>query len=94
MKKQLSLILTIILILSLTPIALADNTDTISNWNIRISVPEGKTAVLKGSEYYIYGQHEGSIPYVMLSIISTGSMKDRFPMSCLEPTDMTARKSS
>ena len=66
MKKQLSLILTIILILSLTPIALADNTDTISNWNIRISVPEGKTAVLKGSEYYIYGQHEGSIPYVML----------------------------
>ena len=66
MKKQLSLILTIILILSLTPIALADNTDTISNWNIRISIPEGKTAVLKGSEYYIYGQHEGSIPYVML----------------------------
>ena len=66
MKKQLSLILTIILILSLTPIALADNVDTISNWNIRVSVPEGKTAVLKGSEYYIYGQHEGSIPYVML----------------------------
>ena len=66
MKKQLSLILTIILILSLTPVALADNTDTISNWDIRISVPEGKTAVLKGSEYYIYGQHEGSIPYVML----------------------------
>ena len=66
MKKQLSLVLTIILILSLTPVALADNTDTISNWNIRISVPEGKTAVLKGSEYYIYGQHEESIPYVML----------------------------
>ena len=66
MKKQFSLVLTIILILSLTPVALADNTDTISNWNIRISVPEGKTAVLKGSEYYIYGQHEGSIPYVML----------------------------
>ena len=53
MKKQLSLILTIILILSLTPIALADNTDTISDWNIRISVPEGRTAVLKGSEYDI-----------------------------------------
>ena len=68
MKKQLSLILTIILILSLTPVALADNTDTISNWDIRISVPEGKTAVLKGSEYYIYGQHEGSIPYVMLRV--------------------------
>ena len=56
MKKQFSLILTIILILSLTPIALADNTDTISAWNIRISVPEGKTAVLKGSEYDICGQ--------------------------------------
>ena len=56
MKKQFSLVLTIILILSLTPIALADNTDTISAWNIRISVPEGKTAVLKGSEYDIYGQ--------------------------------------
>ena len=56
MKKQFSLVLTIILILSLTPIALADNTDTISAWNIRISVPEGKTAVMKGSEYDIYGQ--------------------------------------
>jgi len=53
MKKQFSLVLTIILILSLTPIALADNTDTISDWNIRISVPEGRTAVLKGSEYDI-----------------------------------------
>ena len=66
MKKLFSLILTIILSLSLTSFAFADNTDTISNWNIRISVPEGKTAVLKGSEYYIFGQHEGSIPYVML----------------------------
>ena len=66
MKKLFSLILTIILSLSLTSFAFADNTDTISNWNIRITVPEGKTAVLKGSEYYIFGQHEGSIPYVML----------------------------
>ena len=56
MKKQFSLILTIILILSLTPIALADNTDTILDWNIRISVPEGKTAVMKGREYDTYGQ--------------------------------------
>ena len=66
MKKLFSLVLAIVLSLSFASPGFADNTDTISNWNIRISVPEGKTAVLKGSEYYIYGQHEGSIPYVML----------------------------
>ena len=66
MKKLYSVILVMVLILSLAPVCLAVNTDTLTDWNIRITVPEGKTAVLKGSEYYIYGQHEGSIPYVML----------------------------
>ena len=65
MKKQLSVVLVFVLILSLAPLCHAD-TDTLADWNIRITVPDGKTAVLKGSEYYIYGQQEGSIPYVML----------------------------
>ena len=68
MKKLFSLVLAIVLSLSFASPGFADDTDTISNWNIRISVPEGKTGVLKGSEYYIYGQHEGSIPYVMLRV--------------------------
>ena len=38
-----------------------------SDWNVRIAVPEGTTAVLKGSEYYIYAGEENSIPYVMLT---------------------------
>ena len=66
MKKLLSVVLILVLILSVTPLCYAKNTDTLADWNIRITVPDGKTAVLKGSEYYIYGQHEGSIPYVML----------------------------
>ena len=66
MKKLFSLVLTIVLSLSFTSPGFAVNTDTISDWNIKISVPEGKTAALKGNEYYIYGQYEGSIPYVML----------------------------
>ena len=65
MKKLLSVILVFVLVLSITPSSFA-NTDTLADWNIRITVPDGKTAVLKGSEYYIYGQQEGSIPYVML----------------------------
>ena len=43
-----------------------DNYDTLADWEIRIAVPDDTTAVLKGNEYYIYAQHEGSIPYVML----------------------------
>ena len=66
MKKQLSIVLIFVLILSMTPLCYAKNTDTLADWNIRITVPDGKTALLKGSEYYIFGQQEGSIPYVML----------------------------
>ena len=40
--------------------------DTLADWNVRIAVPEGASAVLQGSEYYLYARKEGSIPYVML----------------------------
>ena len=50
----------------MTPLCYAKNTDTLADWNVKIAVPDGKTAVLQGSEYYIFGQQEGSIPYVML----------------------------
>lgn len=65
MKKLLSVILVFVLVISIAPSCFA-NTDTLADWNIKITVPDGKTAVLQGGEYYIYGQHEGSIPYVML----------------------------
>ncbi len=42
--------------------------DTLVNWNVRIAVPEGATAVLEGNEYYIYAGQAGSIPYVMVRI--------------------------
>ena len=66
MKKLLSVVLILVLILSVTPLCYAKNTDTLADWNVKITVPDGKTAVLQGSEYYIFGQQEGSIPYVML----------------------------
>jgi len=66
MRKLLSTILSLILVLSIAPASFASNTDTLADWNIRITVPDGKTAVLEGKEYYIYGQQEGYIPYVML----------------------------
>ena len=34
--------------------------------NIQIPVPEGTTASVEGSEYYLYAGEKGSIPYVML----------------------------
>ena len=66
MNKQISIVLIFVLTLSMTPLCYAKNTDTLADWNVKIAVPDGKTAVLQGSEYYIFGQQEGSIPYVML----------------------------
>ena len=69
MKKILSalcFVLALCLLLSPMSFAAGDNYDTLADWNIRIAVPDGATAVLKGDEYYIYAQREGSIPYVML----------------------------
>ena len=68
-KNAIALCLVLALILLLAPFGFAagENYDTLADWNIRIAVPDNTTAVLKGSEYYIYAQKEGSIPYVMLT---------------------------
>ena len=69
MKKLLSLLCTVLVFcVTFSPVGRAEgkNEDTLLNWNIKVSVPEGTSAVLEGSEYYIYAQEEGSIPYVML----------------------------
>ena len=70
MKKTariLALLLILALCLSLAPACFAeDNYDTLADWDLKVKVPEGKTAVLKGSSYYIYGQRSGEIPYVMI----------------------------
>ncbi|MBQ5412531.1 MAG: hypothetical protein IIU19_04025 [Oscillospiraceae bacterium] len=72
MKKTISvvcLMLALSMVLSVAVYAAGDNYDTLADWEIRIAVPDDTTAVLKGNEYYIYAQHEGSIPYVMLKSI-------------------------
>ena len=69
MKKTVSALCFLLLLsLLLSPLCFAagDNYDTLADWNIRVAVPDGTTAVLQGNEYYIYAQHEGSIPYVMI----------------------------
>ena len=70
MKKAariLCLLLALVLCLTLTgPCFAEDNYDTLADWDLKVKVPEGKTAVLKGSQYYIYGQRTGEIPYVMI----------------------------
>ena len=70
MKKllvTLCLLLVFSLVLSPLGYAAGDNYDTLADWNIKIAVPDGVTAVLKGNEYYLYAQKAGSIPYVMLT---------------------------
>lgn len=69
MKKCTSLLcLLLVFTLALSPLCCAEeNSDTLDDWNIKIVVPEGKTAVLKGSSYYIYAKNSGVIPYVMLN---------------------------
>lgn len=71
MKKTMSVLCFILLFsILIAPLcdAAGDNYDTLVDWNIKIKVPDNTTAVLKGNEYYIYAQHEGSIPYVMLRV--------------------------
>lgn len=41
--------------------------DNLVSWGIKVEVPDGSTAVLKGSDYYIYPEHVGSLPYIILS---------------------------
>ncbi len=71
MKKHLSILISMLILISASPICrAADNWDSIADWNIRIRVPDGKTAVLEEQEYYIFAGNEGSIPYVMLRTYS------------------------
>ena len=69
MKTALSLFLVLCMLFSMGLAACAEggDYDTLTNWNVRIAVPEGASAVLQGSEYYLYAQQEGSIPYVMVT---------------------------
>ena len=81
MKKFVT-VLSILLIVSLvfSPLCYAagTNTDTLVNWGIKITVPDDKTAVLKGDFYYIYGDHEGYLPYVMVRPYKYDSAKTFF----------------
>ena len=81
--KKLPILLGMILVFSLVlcPFASAagDNYDTLADWDIRIAVPDEATAaVLQGNSYYIYAQHEGYIPYVMLMATSRFSSEEEF----------------
>lgn len=68
MKKGLSafgLMLIICVMLSAAGFA-GEQNDSLTDWNLRIVVPEGAKAVLEDSEYYLYAKEAGSIPYVMV----------------------------
>ncbi len=70
MKKSFSCICFVLMLaLLLSTVCFADegNFDTLADWNLKVAVPEGATALLKGNCYYIYPQHEGYIPYVMIT---------------------------
>ncbi len=70
MKKTLSVICLIIVLsvlLSTVCFAAEPEYDTLADWDLKVAVPEGTTAVLKGNCYYIYAQKAGYIPYVMIT---------------------------
>ena len=76
MKKLLTVLcFVLVFTMLLSPVAFAAeaNTDTLTNWDLRITVPDGKTAVFKGDEYYIYAMKDGSIPYVMVRVYNCDS---------------------
>ena len=92
MRKVLPLLVLALVICTLLPaagIAEGQDVDSLTDWNLRIAVPEGAVAVLEGSEYYIYAGQPGSIPYVMVRTYGyedpkafleefTGYMKTRY----------------
>ena len=56
MKKTLRLALCLILVCAMLAPSLCfaeENYDTLADWDLKVKVPEGTTAVLKGSTYYI-----------------------------------------
>lgn len=81
--KKFPVLLCMFLVFSLmlcpSAFAAGDNFDTLADWDIRISVPEdASAAVLQGHNYYIYAQHEGYIPYVMVTATANFSSEEEF----------------
>lgn len=79
MKKlypALCLVLLFALLLAPASYAEGSNTDTLLHWDIKIAVPDGATAALKGSSYYIYADEAGYLPYVMLTSYTRDSARD------------------
>ena len=73
MKKlitALSMVLVFAMLLSAAAFAAGTNSDTLVNWDIKITSPDDTVAVLKGNWYYIYTKAEGKIPYVMVSVFN------------------------
>ena len=81
-KLAMTLCLLLVFAMVLSPVcsAAGENYDTLADWDVRIAVPDGKTAVLKGSEYYIYAEKEGYIPYVMLRTYRYDSAEEFIPV--------------
>ena len=55
MKKTVTAICLLIIIAMMFPgsgFGASDNYDTLSDWDIRVKVPENTTAVLNGGNYY------------------------------------------
>lgn len=78
MKKLLPVLSLLLLFsLCLSPLGFAEeNTDTLVDWNLRIRVPEGKTAVLDSDGYYyIYATQDEAIPYVSVRAYSYSSLE-------------------
>ncbi|MCR5575588.1 MAG: hypothetical protein K6F56_01115 [Oscillospiraceae bacterium] len=81
MKKlttALCLLLVFAMVLSPVCYAAGENTDTLVDWDIRVTVPDGVTAVLEGNEYYIYAEEADYIPYVMLTTYDYDSSAEDF----------------
>ena len=82
MKKLsalLCLLLVFVMLLSPVCCAAGENFDTLADWDIKIAVPDGTTAVLEGDEYYIYAGDADYIPYVMLRTYDFDSVEEFIP---------------
>lgn len=54
------------------------NYDNLASWGIKVEVPDGATAVLKGSDYYIYPEKVGGMPYIILSSFTLNTDEQGF----------------
>ncbi|MBQ9031448.1 MAG: hypothetical protein IJ106_08360 [Parasporobacterium sp.] len=79
MKKMIAVLLTAVLILGVIQPVMADS-DTLADWDIKVTTPEGTSSILKGDEgnYYIYPQEFGVIPYVMLRTYTEFADEEEF----------------